>query len=317
MVGEIGQGGRAGSGLPPPDGGLRTAAGVPPMRAERDGLQREIHAPPPKSRVVPLLIVLLLVLGAGAGGFYFWQRAKTEAPSVAAPPSTPAAETATKEPEPTHYPPPVPSPAEVATAKPLPALDESDPALRDVLVDLLGSEAMQKLFSTKDALRHIVVTVDNLPRKTVAARLNPVQPPGGEFRVAGNDQQRTIAPDNAARYTPYVRVADQVDAKKLVSAYGRLYPLFQKAYEDLGYPKSFFNDRLIGVIDHLLGAPEVSGPIAVVAPHVQYQFADPALEAQSAGRKFLIRIGPENAAVIKAKLREIRRELTRSGGAGR
>ena len=48
----------------------------------------------------------------------------------------------------------------------------------------------------------------------------------------------------------------------------------------------------------------------MVTPHVQAQFADPELEARSAGQKILIRMGSENAAVIKAKLREIRRELT-------
>lgn len=28
--------------------------------------------------------------------------------------------------------------------------------------------------------------------------------------------------------------------------YVRLYPLFQKAYVELGYPNGYFNDRLIG-----------------------------------------------------------------------
>jgi hypothetical protein len=41
-----------------------------------------------------------------------------------------------------------------------------------------------------------------------------------------------------------------------------------------------------------------------------YQFADPELEARSAGQKILIRMGSENAARIKAKLQEVRRELT-------
>ena len=281
------------------------------MRA-REGLQREVHAPPRKSAMVPVGIVLLVVAALG-GGWYFWQQSKiTEAPATVTAPPTP-----TSEPQPlataTHYPPPTVPEAEMATAKPLPALDESDPLARDALLALIGSEAMQKLFSTQELVRHLVVTVDNLPRKTVAARLNLVKSAGGEFKVAGNDQQRTISADNAARYTPYVRIAEKVDARQLVSAYGRMYPLFQKAYEDLGYPKSFFNDRLIAVIDHLLGAPEVTGPIAVVAPHVQYQYADAELEAQSAGRKFLMRVGPENAAVIKSKLREIRRELTKTG----
>ncbi|HYL23657.1 MAG TPA: DUF3014 domain-containing protein [Burkholderiales bacterium] len=40
-----------------------------------------------------------------------------------------------------------------------------------------------------------------------------------------------------------------------------------------------------------------------------YEFADPDLETRSAGQKILLRMGPENAARVKAKLWEIRREL--------
>lgn len=286
-------------------------------KAPRLDRQRELDDPrrpgaePPRSRARPILLIVLLLAAAAGGGWWYWQQANVKpAKVIVAPPPPPPPPTS--EAAPTHYPPPVPAEAEQATAKPLPALADSDPTVRDTLAELVGSEALQKLFNTQEIVRHIVVTVDNLPRKSVAVRLNPVKPPGGEFKVSAGAQGSTIGADNALRYAPYVKVGEQVDAKKLVAMYGRTYPLFQQAYEDLGYPKGFFNDRLIAVIDHLLGAPEVSGPIAVVAPHVQYQFADPELEAQSAGRKFLVRIGPENAAVIKAKLREIRRELTRT-----
>jgi hypothetical protein len=44
----------------------------------------------------------------------------------------------------------------------------------------------------------------------------------------------------------------------------------------------------------------------LVQPKVLYQYADSELGALSAGQKAMIRIGPENAAVVKAKLREIR-----------
>ena len=40
-----------------------------------------------------------------------------------------------------------------------------------------------------------------------------------------------------------------------------------------------------------------------------YTFADPALEGRSAGQKLLIRMGPANARIIKAKLREFRAEI--------
>ena len=41
-----------------------------------------------------------------------------------------------------------------------------------------------------------------------------------------------------------------------------------------------------------------------------YIYADPTLEARPAGQKLLIRMGPENAAVIKAKLVELRAAVT-------
>ena len=91
--------------------------------------------------------------------------------------------------------------------------------------------------------------------------------------------------------------------------YVRFYPLVQQAYAELGYPNRYFNDRLVEVIDHLLAAPEVEGPVELVRFGPYFEFADPELEELSAGRKLLVRMGPENAAVIKSKLRELRREL--------
>ena len=99
-------------------------------------------------------------------------------------------------------------------------------------------------------------------------------------------------------------------AKNLVSAYVHFYPLIQQDYRDLGYPNGYFNDRLIEAIDDLLAAPELTDPLQVVQPKVLYQYADPELEARSAGQKIMIRMGNENAAKVKAKLQEIRRELT-------
>ena len=55
----------------------------------------------------------------------------------------------------------------------------------------------------------------------------------------------------------------------------------------------------------------VPGPIALVQPGAFYQYADPALEGLSAGQKLLLRMGTENAAVIKKKLTELRKELLR------
>src|SRR2546427_2937477 len=92
--------------------------------------------------------------------------------------------------------------------------------------------------------------------------------------------------------------------------YVRFYPWFQRAYQDLGYPSGYFNDRLIDVIDNVLATPETSTPVALVQSHVLFEFANPDFEALSAGQKIMVRVGGENAAQIRIKLRELRRLLT-------
>jgi hypothetical protein len=197
--------------------------------------------------------------------------------------------------------------------QPLPALKESDPAVKESLGGLWDNKTLEQVFNLNEFIRRVVAMIDNLPRPKVALRLMPVKPVPGSFRTTGKGDNLAVSPDNAARYAPYMKLADAVDSAKLVGVYVRLYPLFQQAYEELGYPKAYFNDRLVEVIDHLLATPEVPAEAKLVQPKVFYQFADPELESRSAGQKILLRIGNENAARIKAKLREIRTELTRRG----
>jgi len=153
------------------------------------------------------------------------------------------------------------------------------------------------------------VTVDNLPRHKVAVELRPVKPTAGEAVTAVQGGVTTLGEANFERYAPLARAVQGTDVKALAVVYERLYPLFQQAYEDLGYPGKYFNDRLVEVIDHLLQTPEVPAPIPVVQPKVFWQYADASLENRSAGQKLLIRMGPQNARIIKAKLREFRAEI--------
>lgn len=197
--------------------------------------------------------------------------------------------------------------------QPLPTLKESDPAVKESLGGLWDNKTLEQVFNLNEFIRRVVATIDNLPRPKVALRLMPVKPVPGSFRTSGKGDNLAVSPDNAARYAPYMKLAEGVDSAKLVGVYVRFYPLFQQAYQDLGYPKAYFNDRLIEVIDHLLATPEMPAEATLVQPKVFYQFADPELESRSAGQKILLRIGNENAARIKAKLREIRTELTRRG----
>ena len=47
---------------------------------------------------------------------------------------------------------------------------------------------------------------------------------------------------------------------------------------------------------------------------LHYEFADPTLEARSAGQKIMLRMGRDHAITVKAKLREIRRLVASDAG---
>ena len=198
---------------------------------------------------------------------------------------------------------------ESAAPEPLPPLAESDEPMTSALADLIGKESVEQFIVTKDLVRHIVVSVDNLSTEKVAERIRPVKPTPGKFAVGGSEEALVLSPANYERYNLLVQSIRSTDTKTLVATYQRNYPLFQEAYESLGHPPEYFNDRLIEVIDHLLAAPEVRDPIALARPGVQYEFADPKLESLSAGQKVLIRMGSDNARAVKDKLRELRGEL--------
>ncbi len=213
-------------------------------------------------------------------------------------------------------PPPVPAiqhpipPTAEQPAQPLPPLDQSDSVVADSMVGLLGQPAVAKFLVSHHIIRDTVVTVDNLPRNKVAAELRPVQPTPGDTVVETQGSSTVLSQQNYARYAPFVAVVRSIDPKALAAVYFRLYPLFQQAYESLGYPGKYFNDRLVQAIDSLLATPDVQDPILLVRPNVFYQFADPKLEALPAGQKLLIRMGPQNAGIIKAKLQEFRAAIT-------
>jgi len=245
-----------------------------------------------------LLVLMVVLLGAGAG-YYFWTQRGAQSPAPLAmpePPAEAAPPQASAEPA-VRY--PVPA-AEEEPAKPLPTLENSDAMMRESVTGLVGRKAFEALVHPTELIRRIVATIDNLPRETAPTRVMPLAPVPGAFTAGG---------ENSARYLPYVRVFDSIDARALVQRYIDSYPLFQRAYAELGFPERNFNDRLVEAIDDLLAAPEIAGPLELAQPKVLYEFADPDLEGRSAGQKVMMRMGSENAARVKSKLREIRREL--------
>jgi hypothetical protein len=261
----------------------------------------------PSKWVVGAVVLLL----AGVVGLILRQRLQTSAPPVVAPPPVAMAPAPAQAPAASE--PAIRYPVETASA---PAAGPAD--VEQVLAEVFGAKSVRSLFQLSDFARRFVATVDNLGRNQATPQLWPVNPVAGRFIVERRGDAQLLGADNAQRYTPYVLLLENVDMSALAAAYTRFYPLFQQAYEELGFPGRYFNDRLVQVIDLLLATPvpeaapkmhlpAIAGTEQPQRPWVLYEFDDPALQSLSAGQRVLLRMGPVNERRVKARLAEFRR----------
>ncbi|WP_045739096.1 DUF3014 domain-containing protein [Xanthomonas sp. MUS 060] len=278
---------------------------------------------PPRPSIWPWILVAVLVAAAAAWLFRdalsgLLQRVApaspppTSAPVAAAAPSAPAAAAAPP-------PPPIQHPIDAAAADAadaaIPSLAESDAAAWAELTKLAGGDSPLALLLRDHLIQRLVTMVDNLTQRRVTTRALALTAVPGTLQVSKEASgAQVITEANAQRYALYVQAFTHADPKALVAAYRRFYPLFQQAYVELGYPHGYFNDRLVQVIDHLLQTPLPSAPLAVVSDpvHGKFRFVDPALESLSVGQKALLRLGPTQAAAVKAQLRALRAGLTQA-----
>ena len=254
-----------------------------------------------------------VLLAIAAAGLFWWhwqaqvppipaQVSAAPSPRVEAPPAVPAPAPAL------HYP--------IASEPGQPAGSPGD--VETALVDLFGGKAAGSLFRSDDFGRRFAATVDSLGRSSSSAHLWPVNPAPGRFLVREGADGAVVAADNSLRYADFVVALESVDLHKAAAAYQRFYPMLQAAYEGLGYPGRYLNDRLVAVLDQLLATPEPNAPLRVhlppmdsavrpARPWLLYQFDDPALESLSAGQKILVRMGAVNERRVKNRLAEFRR----------
>jgi hypothetical protein len=283
-----------------------------------------------------------LFLGVGlaalaGAALYWWPAPPAEAPSASAAPASIAPEPQPAAPAPAasaSSAAQIQHPIEAIAVAPTPSAGPASTAasaeqyLRQALADMLTDADIARFLQLGDFVHHLVATVDNLPREQASAVMWPVNPMPGHFSTGAGDDSNPIGPteinpQNNVRYNAFVTFVESIDTAKAVALYVRLYPLFQQAYVELGYPKGHFNDRLVAVIDHLLTTPlmvgplkvvrvEVKGPYPALRPWVNYQFVDPALAQLSVGQKMLLRSGSANQQRLQNKLRSFRALLART-----
>ncbi|RPH46508.1 MAG: DUF3014 domain-containing protein [Burkholderiales bacterium] len=268
-----------------------------------------------RSLAMPMAVVAALIVVVLGAWYALTQRTDPQpSPVATAPQAAPApAPAAPTEPAVAH---PLPGLVpEAAMAAPVEPSPDALAAFQRDLAALGDAGVLARFIDPASIVRRVVSTVDNLASDELPMRARAVNATPGAFGVQRQGETLVVDPANARRYEPFVAWVESIDTKRAVDLYVRHYALFQGEYRGQGSPNRYFNDRLVAAIDHLLATPEPAGAIGLVQPKVQYRHADPALESLSAGQKALLRTGPQNVARLKARLRALRAEVAKQGGA--
>ena len=256
-----------------------------------------------------VIVVLLLVI---AGGMVLltgiWPPKEEPAPTVTAPPPEPPPSpimTAIEEPapEPSEPPPPPPEPVE----DPLPRLEESDDAVRDAVGDIPLGTAGQQYLIPGNIIERSASLIYLMAQGDVPYKLLPVSRPKAAFPIRDDGTQVVTDPAGFERYDALTQWLQSLDLESLLSSLEWFIPLFREAWSYYGEDPAAFDMAVVMTLDLVIATPEIDlSEARLIRKEAVWIFEDPAIEGLAPIQKQVLRMGPENAKILKAKAAEAR-----------
>ena len=256
-----------------------------------------------------VIAVLLLVI---AGGVVLltgmWPPKEEPAPTVTAPPPEPPPSpimTAIEEPapEPSEPPPPPPEPVR----DPLPRLEESDDAVRDAVGDIPLGTAGQQYLMPGNIIERSASLIYLMAQGDVPYKLLPVSRPKAAFPIRDDGTQVVTDPAGFERYDALTQWLQSLDLESLLSSLEWFIPLFREAWSYYGEDPAAFDMAVVMTLDLVIATPEIDlSEARLIRKEAVWIFEDPAIEGLAPIQKQVLRMGPENAKILKAKAAEAR-----------
>lgn len=210
-----------------------------------------------------------------------------------------------------------PSPADARPASPAddvpPETKEGAARGRDHLRESSSHAAYRRWLEQPQLFSRGVAALLRIAEGESAGEALAFLAPAGRFEVLERDGKRVIAPATFARYDEIAEAVASIDAKTAVAAYRALSPTLSRLHREIARPGVGLDETVRRALSRLAETPTTGEEIEVVSARVgaNYEFADPALEGLSAAQKQLLRMGPKNAARVRAKCRELLEEIGR------
>lgn len=268
--------------------------------------------------VIPLVLGVALVVIAAA--WYFLGTG--ESPGPEAPPSPEPAVPAQAAPPAPQLPPApdipeqAPEPAEPETrpepempAPPPLTLEDSDVPVREAMATQVAGTSLAPALENQDLLARAAGLIDATSQGRMFHEVLRLPPPEARFSIVEIDGAAYIDPDSFQRYDAYARAIAGVDPGVLATAFHTFRPLLEEAYAALGYDGAEMDNALVRALDQVIAAPVLQAPARLERDVATWHYVDPALEELPSLSKQLLRMGPENQAIIQAKARAIREAL--------
>lgn len=256
-----------------------------------------------------VIVVLLLVI---AGGVVLltgiWPPKGEPTPTATAPPPEPPPSpimTAIEEPapEPSEPPPPPPEPVE----DPLPRLEESDDAVRDAVGDIPLGTAGQQYLIPGNIIERSASLIYLMAQGDVPYKLLPVSRPKAAFPIRDDGTQVVTDPAGFERYDALTQWLQSLDLESLLSSLEWFIPLFREAWSYYGEDPAAFDMAVVITLDLVIATPEIDlSEARLIRKEAVWIFEDPAIEGLAPIQKQVLRMGPENAKILKAKAAEAR-----------
>jgi hypothetical protein len=247
--------------------------------------------------IIAVFTALVIVVAAV---YFFWIRPGMRESAVE------VVEAATPVPEPS----PTPTLAERLSGRLAgTTLRTSDVIVRELISELSANPKLAAWLANEDLVRRFVAAVDNVANGISPTTQLDFMRPKDTFQVVKKGDEITIDPKSYARYDLVTQVFVSLDTEGSVALYRELEPLIDDAYAEISPPGSRFSDRLDAAVEELLEVTPPSGDPKLKPKVLTYVYVDESLENLSGAQRQLLRMGPDNVLLIKAKLRDLKAGL--------
>ena len=188
---------------------------------------------------------------------------------------------------------------------PLPMLEESDDPVRDALGEIPMGTIGQQYLIPSNIIERSASLIYLTSKGDVPYKLLPVARPAKPFSISDDGTQVVADASGFARYDALAQWLESLDLSTILLSLQPFLPLFREAWSYYGEPPEDFDFAVVIALDLIASTPSVDTTEArLIKKEAVWIYEDPSIEGLAPIQKQVLRMGPENAAVVKSKADE-------------